>query len=140
MFLTMVHLLYLLYLTTLRLSFASDKAKLFNHNCSNLDDPGISLSVLPARTNLKLVQSFCISQIVKKVKNCEHGILYILVGFFNMCLKKHCPPDCWKILSVVTVFKSIKEKSTAKNYRPISLLSVVSNVFEKLVTIGLLIT
>ena len=57
-----------------------------------------------------------------------------------MCLKKHCPPDCWKILSAVTVFKSIKEKSTAKNHRPISLLSVVSNVFEKLVTIGLLIT
>ena len=31
------------------------------------------------------------------------------------------------------VFKNVGERSTAKNYRPISLLSVVSELFEKLV-------
>ena len=31
------------------------------------------------------------------------------------------------------VFKNVGERSTAKNYRPVSLLSVVSEVFEKLV-------
>ena len=31
------------------------------------------------------------------------------------------------------VFKNVGERSTAKNYRPVSLLSVVSKVFEKLV-------
>ena len=31
------------------------------------------------------------------------------------------------------VFKNVGEKSTAKNYCPVSLLSVVSKVFEKLV-------
>ena len=34
---------------------------------------------------------------------------------------------------MVPVFKNVGERSTAKNYRPISLLSVVSKVFEKLV-------
>ena len=34
---------------------------------------------------------------------------------------------------MVPVFKNVGEKSTAKNYRPVSLLSVVSKVFEKLV-------
>ena len=34
---------------------------------------------------------------------------------------------------MVRVFKNIGEKSTAKNYHPVSLLSVVSKVFEKLV-------
>ena len=34
---------------------------------------------------------------------------------------------------VVPVFKNVGERSTAKNYRPVSLLSVVSKVFEKLV-------
>ena len=33
---------------------------------------------------------------------------------------------------VVPVFKSVGERSTAKNYRPVSLPSVVSKVFEKL--------
>ena len=34
---------------------------------------------------------------------------------------------------MVTVFKSVGERSTAKNYRPISLVFVVSKIFEKLV-------
>ena len=50
-----------------------------------------------------------------------------------MCLKESCFPDCWKVSSVVPVFKNVGEGSTAKNYHPLSLLSVVSNFFEKLV-------
>ena len=34
---------------------------------------------------------------------------------------------------MVPVFKNVGERSTTKNYRPFSLLSVVSNVFEELV-------
>ena len=41
-------------------------------------------------------------------------------------------PDCWKVSSVVPVFKNVGERSTAKNYLPVSLLSVVSKVFKKL--------
>ena len=46
-----------------------------------------------------------------------------------------CFPDCWKFSSLVPVFKNVGEKSTAKSYRPVSLLSVVSKVFEKLANI-----
>ena len=42
-------------------------------------------------------------------------------------------PDCGKVLSVVPVFKNVGERSTAKNYHPVSLFSVVSKVLEKLV-------
>ena len=38
---------------------------------------------------------------------------------------------------MVPVFKNVGERSTAKNYRPVSLLSVVSKVFEKLVNNGI---
>ena len=34
---------------------------------------------------------------------------------------------------VIPAFKNVGERSTTKNYRPVSLLSVVSKVFEKLV-------
>ena len=34
---------------------------------------------------------------------------------------------------MVPAFKNAGERSTAKNYHPVSLLSVVSKVFEKLV-------
>ena len=48
-----------------------------------------------------------------------------------MCLKEFFFPDCWKVLSVVRIFKYVGERCTAKNYRPVSFLSVVSKVFEK---------
>ena len=57
-----------------------------------------------------------------------------------MCLKEFSFLDCWKISSVVPVFKNVGERSTAKNYRTVSLLSVVSKVFEKLVNNGIVIT
>ena len=73
----------------------------------------------------------CIPVVV--LKNCEPELSYILAELFNMCLKESCFPDCWKVSSVVPVFKNVGERSTAKNYRPVSLLSVVSKIFEKLV-------
>ena len=73
----------------------------------------------------------CIPLVV--LKNCEPELSYILAKLFNKYLKESCFPDCWKVSSVVSVFKNVGEMSTAKNYRPVSLLSVVSKVFEKLV-------
>ena len=139
------------------LSSASDKAKLFAENISknsNLDDSGISLPVFPFRTNLKLHNISVTSKMVKKVirnldlskasgsdcipvmvlKNCEPELSYILAELFNKCLKESCFPDCWKVSLVVPVFKNVVERSfTARNYHSVSLLSVVSKVFEKLV-------
>ena len=38
------------------------------------------------------------------------------------------------LVSAIPVFNNIGERSTAKSYRPASLLSVISAVFEKLVS------
>ena len=138
------------------LSSKSDIAKLFAKNFSknsNLNDSGISSPVFPSRTNLKPHNISVTPKMVKKVitnldlskasgpdcipvvvlKNCEPELSYILAELFNKCLKESCFPDCWKISSVVPVFKNLRERSAAKNYHPFSLLSMVSKVFEKLV-------
>ena len=73
----------------------------------------------------------CIPVVV--LKDCEPELSYILAELFSKCLKESCFPDCWKVSSVVPVFKNVGERSTAKNYHPVSLLSVVSKVFEKLI-------
>ena len=73
----------------------------------------------------------CIPVVV--VKNCEPELFYILAELFNKCLKESCFPDCWKVSSVVPVFKNVGERSTAKNYHPVSLVSVISIVFKKFV-------
>ena len=68
------------------------------------------------------------------LENHEPTFFYLLVELFGMCLKESCLPDCcWKILSVVHVFKNVGEMSMAKNYHPVSFLSVVNKILEKLV-------
>ena len=85
--------------------------------------------------NLDLSKAFGPDYIpVVALKNCEPELSYILAELFNKCLKESCFPDCWKVSLVVPVFKNVAERSyTARNYRPVSLLSLVSKVFEKLV-------
>ena len=156
-FSTKVNLLYLSYSTGRRFCLLHlIKAKLFAKKFSlnsNLDDLGVSLPVFLSRTNLKVHNISVAHKMVRKVvmnldlskasgpncipvvvlKNCEPELSYILAELFNKCLKESCFPDCWKVSSVVPVFKNVGERSTAKNYRPVSLLSVVGKVFEKLV-------
>ena len=67
------------------------------------------------------------------LKNCEPELSYILAELFNKCLKESCFQDCWKVSPVLPVFKNVGERSAAKNYRSVSLLSVISKIFEILV-------
>ena len=69
---------------------------------------------------------------VVALKNCEPELSYILDEVFNMSLKESCFPDCWKVSSVIPIFKNVIESSAAKNYHLDSFLSVVSKAFEKL--------
>ena len=127
-------------------------AENFSKN-SNLNDSGISLPAFLSRSNLKLYNISVAPKMVKRVimnrdlskasgpdcfpvvvlNNCEPELSYILAELSNNCLKESCFPDWWKVSSVVPVFKNVGKRSTAKNYRSVSLLSVVSKVFEKLV-------
>ena len=133
------------------LSSASEKAKSFVKNFfknSNLDDSGITVFAFTSRTNLKLHNISVTPSLVKQVitnldsskasgpdclplvvlRNCEPELLYILAVLFNKCLKESCSPDCWKVSLVVPVLKNVEERSTAKNYCPVSLLSVISSL------------
>ena len=122
----------------------SEKAKLSAENFSknsNLDESGISLHVFPSRTNLKLHISVTPKMVKKAImnpdlskasgpdcipvmvlKNCEPEFSFILAELFNKHLKETCFPDCWYVSSVVPVFKNVGQKSSAKNYHPVSLL------------------
>ena len=82
-------------------------------------------------TNLDLSKASgpdCIPVVV--LENFEPELSYTLSELFNKCLKESCFPDCWKVSSVVPVFKNAGERSTAKIYRPVSLFSVVSKVWS----------
>ena len=72
----------------------------------------------------------CVSVVI--LKNCEPELSYIVPELFNMCMKESCFSDCSKVSLVIFIFKNIGERSTTKICHPVSLLSEVSKIFEKL--------
>ena len=86
-------------------------------------------------TNLDLSKASdhdCILVVV--LKNCEPELSYIVAELFNKCLKESCLPDCRKVSGFFggPLFKNVWERSTAKNYLPVTLLSVISQVSKNL--------
>ena len=150
------YLLYLLYSMTLRcclLHLIKQNHFLKTFLGTLMTHVSLYLFSLLSRTNLKQRNISVTPKMVKKIitnldlskvsgpdcipvvvlKNCEPELSYILAELYNKCLKESCFPDWWKVSSVVPVFNNVGERFTAKNYCPVSLLSVVSKVFEKLV-------
>ena len=124
-FLTKVNLLYLLYSMVQWCCLLP----LIKQNCllKTFLTTLIFLPVFPSRTNLKLLHIFITRKMVKNVimkldsskvlgldcipvvvlKICELKLSYILAELFNMCLEESCFPDCWKVSSVVPLFKNV---------------------------------
>ena len=135
------------------LSSSSDKAelfaKIFSVN-STLDDSNNPLPDFPPQT-ANSISSFKItvkevSRLIRDLdsskatgpdeipvvvlKNISPEISPILTKLFNRCLKEKSFPSSWKTSSVCPVFKGSGERSDPSKYRPISLLCIISKLFE----------
>ena len=66
------------------------------------------------------------------LRACALALCPVLHHLFSLCLTQQKFPMDWKLHKIVPVFKSA-DKSSIANYRPISLLSVTSKVFERLI-------
>ena len=68
----------------------------------------------------------------KLIKHCAPALYVPLHYLFSVGLSKRSIPNEWKCHSIIPIFKS-GDKSQVKNYRPISLLCIVSKVLEHLI-------
>lgn len=59
--------------------------------------------------------------------------LSFLRYIFNVCLLNDYFPNCWKISKVKCICKPCKPPRFVESYRPISLLSCVSKIFERII-------
>ena len=109
----------------LKLHNISTSRKMVKKVTTNLD-----LSKHNKPYSSKASGSDCIPVVV--VRNCEPKLSYMLAELLNKCLKQSCFSDCWKVTSLVPVFKNVGERSIAKNYDSVSVLFVVSKVLKKL--------
>ena len=66
------------------------------------------------------------------LKHIVHSIGPLLCALFNRSLNESLFPSIWKMANVVPIFKK-GSKSDPTNYRPVSLTSILSKVFERVV-------
>jgi hypothetical protein len=65
------------------------------------------------------------------LKNLSRKALVYLTYIFNSCIKLSFFPKSWKHALVVPIPKPGKDRTNPSNYRPISLLSSLSKIFER---------
>ena len=68
----------------------------------------------------------------KLLKMTANIIAPSLCQIYNLSLYQGVVPACWKLANVTPVFKK-DDPTLASNYRPISLLSIISKTFERCV-------
>ena len=69
----------------------------------------------------------------KLLKAIKFQIAEPLAYLINVSLQSNYIPSEWKLAKVIPIYKKCGEKSDPSNYRPISLLSTLSKVLEKVV-------
>ena len=72
------------------------------------------------------------------LKNCASSLSYPLYSIFAKSLDLGCLAPEWKFAKVTPIFKNKGDRSDPLQYRPISILSNVSKVLEKLINDSLL--
>ena len=135
------------------LTTSTDKANLFARNFSynsTLDDSYQLLPDFPSRTEYRLTSRKITARMVSHaiyhldtckatgpdripsivIKMCSPELSPVLAKLYNKCLAKSCVPSCWKSSEVVPAFKNDGDRSDPGKYRHISLLSIVSKIFE----------
>ncbi len=91
--------------------------------------------------NLVLLITTCASSLQKAVgtdgvvsskilKVAAPSIISVVTKFINLSIASNCFPMLWKLARVCPIFKSGKYDERT-NYRPISILSVLSKILEK---------
>jgi hypothetical protein len=68
----------------------------------------------------------------KILKECADSLSKPLTHIFNRSINLGIFPDSWKEAMVTAIFKKLN-KQHKENYRPISLLSCISKIFERLI-------
>ncbi len=66
----------------------------------------------------------------------KEGLVY-LTSLFNTALRLKYVPQTWKLAKMIVILKLGKPPENPSSYRPISLLSIIAKVFEKVILLRL---
>jgi hypothetical protein len=84
--------------------------------------------------NLKTKKSMCLDHIHNLlIKQLPDNIIFILILLFEKSINTGTIPDIWKQAVITLILKPDKDKSLMTSYRPISLLSCIGKILERII-------
>ena len=106
--------------------------------------PGFTLTLTTIRTVTKLMRSLDRHK-ASDIYDIRPGLIRdltptlapILTDMFNRAIREHTYPDALKLTKVIELYKS-KDIALAVNYRPISLLPIITKLLDKIVNTQLM--
>lgn len=135
----------------------SDKAEAFAEHLRETFTPNRNRGKLPPSVtspptpHLRTPVRFSLEAVIRKIKELNpnkapgHDLItgklikelpirakYVIQQLFNAILKTSHYPSTWKLAKIIMIPKPGKDKTQIKSYRPISLLPILSKLFEKL--------
>jgi len=142
------------------LTSSADKARLFANmfsKNSTLDDSNHPIPEFHPRTNSQLddiqITVKTVTSIIARLdpskatgpdgipvilfQKCSPELSPVLTKLYRKCYLESCFPSAWKLPMVIPVFKNCGDRSDPRNYRPISLLPVISKIFETVINLSL---
>ena len=94
--------------------------------------PSTPFEVLPLIKNLKNIATTNEEIPARVLKWSPDCFSKLISDGFNLMLQSGSFPDCLKIARVVPLSKDSRNNTQPSNYRPISLLPIISKIYEKL--------
>lgn len=67
------------------------------------------------------------------LKKCSLSLAFPILLLFQWFFYSHDLPDLWKLANIIPIFKKLGSKNCLSNFRPISCLCILNNIFERLI-------
>ena len=118
------------FMNELRKASCEDASSLHNSFCSPFSLTELSTAI----SNFSSSTASGPDQIVYPLlKHLPEPAQLLLLSLFNRSWHSHTFPSCWKLTTIIPIHKPGKPTSSPSSFRPISLTSCISKLFERLI-------